>query len=104
MSGDQNWLYISAYEQNLVYVYRKSNPVAYSAGTFTVGKTYTITSLGTTTQSEWNIIAGTNANKRCPFVSPENWTAIISYTTQANIAAAIIIHWPSWILHVSLGS
>lgn len=24
MSGDQNWLYISAYEQNLVYVYRKS--------------------------------------------------------------------------------
>jgi hypothetical protein len=24
MSGDQKWLYISAYEQNLVYVYRKS--------------------------------------------------------------------------------
>jgi hypothetical protein len=24
LSGDQNWLYISAYEQNLVYVYRKS--------------------------------------------------------------------------------
>ena len=25
LSGDQNWLYISAYEQNLVYVYRKSD-------------------------------------------------------------------------------
>ena len=29
MSGDQNWLYISAYEQNLVYVYRKSTVTGY---------------------------------------------------------------------------
>jgi len=62
VSGDKNWLYISATDLNRVYVYRKSNPNTYSAGTFTVGKSYTITSLGTTTQNEWNIIAGTNLN------------------------------------------
>ena len=50
MSGDQNWLYISAYEQNLVYVYRKSivdgqyTQVKQSNGT---PKTLTVSGLST---------------------------------------------------------
>ena len=61
LSGDQNWLYISAYDQNLVYVYRKSQltgqyeyskiintPDIINVGNLNVGGTYIIESVGTT--------------------------------------------------------
>jgi len=47
ISGDQNWIYISDYLNTNVYVYRKDN-TEFTAGYFTVGQTYTITSVGTT--------------------------------------------------------
>ena len=55
ISGDQNWLYISAYEQNLVYAYRKSN-ITVPATIITAGNTYVIQTLGNT---NWNTVAGT---------------------------------------------
>ena len=61
LSGDQNWLYISAYEQNSVYVYRKSavtgqyessniinTPNVIAVGDLNVGGNYIIEVLGTT--------------------------------------------------------
>jgi hypothetical protein len=61
LSGDQNWLYISASDQNLVYVYRKSQltgqyeystiintPDIIDVGNLNVGGTYVIESVGTT--------------------------------------------------------
>jgi len=61
LSGDQNWLYISASDQNLVYVYRKSQltgqyeysniintPDIIGVGNLNVGGIYVIESLGTT--------------------------------------------------------
>jgi hypothetical protein len=61
LSGDQNWLYISASDQNLVYVYRKSQltgqyeysniintPDIINVGNLNVGGIYVIESLGTT--------------------------------------------------------
>ena len=61
LSGDQNWLYISACDQNLVYAYRKSQitgqyeyaniintPDIISVGNLNVGGTYIIESVGTT--------------------------------------------------------
>jgi hypothetical protein len=56
ISGDKNWLYISAIDNNTVYVYRKMN-VSMIATAFTVGNTYVIESLGTT---NWNTVAGTS--------------------------------------------
>jgi hypothetical protein len=47
ISDDQKWLYISDVGNNSVYVYQKSF-IPTSAGSFVVGQTYTITSLGTT--------------------------------------------------------
>ena len=47
LSGDSNWLYISATANNKVYAYRKEN-IPLSAGSFTVGQTYVITEVGTT--------------------------------------------------------
>ena len=41
MSGDQKWLYISAYEQNLVYVYRKSE----IDGQYALSETITVSGL-----------------------------------------------------------
>jgi hypothetical protein len=47
ISGDKNWIYVSDINNNTVYVYQKSF-IPTPAGSFVVGQTYTITSLGTT--------------------------------------------------------
>jgi hypothetical protein len=47
LSGDTNYLFISATDDNQVYVYRKGTN-SYSAGYFEVGQTYQITNLGDT--------------------------------------------------------
>lgn len=46
-SGDQNWIYISDIDNNTVHLYLKSTTPT-TAGYFTIGDTYTITSVGTT--------------------------------------------------------
>jgi hypothetical protein len=56
ISGDKNWLYISDYDNNSVYVYRRNN-VSTPAGFFIVGQTYTITDLGTT---DFTLVGATN--------------------------------------------
>ena len=73
ISGDTNWLYISTnvgdvYVYNLSTItgdYEYSNIIAspnnITAGGFDLGTEYKITSLGTTTQLQWNVIAGTSA-------------------------------------------
>jgi hypothetical protein len=57
ISGDKNWLYISAKtsSDSLVYVYRLTNENV-TAGSFVVGNRYTIVSVGTT---DWNLVADT---------------------------------------------
>jgi hypothetical protein len=55
VSGDQQWIYIGGYEQNVVYAYRKSNIYA-SVTNIIAGNTYIIKTLGTT---DWNVVAGT---------------------------------------------
>ena len=57
ISGDKNWLYISAKtaSDSLVYVYRLTNENV-TAGSFVVGNRYTIVELGTT---NWNTVANT---------------------------------------------
>lgn len=47
LSGDSKWLYISAYDDNKVHVYRKQN-IDLSAGYFNSGSTYIIKELGNT--------------------------------------------------------
>jgi hypothetical protein len=53
LSGDLNWLFISDYNEatptarNKVHVYHRNNTLT-SAGSFTIGATYQITSIGTT--------------------------------------------------------
>lgn len=47
ISDDQNWIYISDYENTSVYVYRKDS-TSFNAGYFVDGQTYTITEVGTT--------------------------------------------------------
>ena len=47
ISNDTNWIYISDTGHTKVYVYRKDQ-IDFTAGYFTVGQTYTITTLGTT--------------------------------------------------------
>jgi hypothetical protein len=62
ISGDTKWLYISDLTHNpgRVYVYRKTNPTTTTVSELTAGRTYTISDLGTTTQTDWNTIAGTS--------------------------------------------
>lgn len=47
VSGDANWMYVSDYENNKVYVYRRQS-IDLDAGYFAVGETYEITELGDT--------------------------------------------------------
>lgn len=47
ISGDTNWIYISATADNKVHVYRKQN-IDLTAGYFVIGETYVITDVGTT--------------------------------------------------------
>jgi hypothetical protein len=47
ISGDKNWLFISATDLNRVYVYRRNN-FNVTAGNFVVGDNYTIVTAGTT--------------------------------------------------------
>ena len=73
ISGDKNWIYISTnigdvYAYNLstatsTYVYAGiiASPNNVNVINFEVGVTYKITNLGTTSQGQWNIIAGTSA-------------------------------------------
>ncbi len=47
ISDDSNWIYISDIDNNQVYVYRRDQ-IETTAGYFTVGQTYTITTVGDT--------------------------------------------------------
>ena len=61
ISGDQNWLYISAYEQNLVYVYRKSQLTGqYEQVTQSDGTPKTITVFGLSAGDNFGYSIATN--------------------------------------------
>ena len=73
ISGDSNWIYVST-DIGHVYVYSMSsvtneytyagiitNPNLVTAGSFDLGAVYKIVSLGTTSQPQWNVIAGTSS-------------------------------------------
>jgi len=47
ISGDQNWIYISDIDNNIIHVYLRSTVIT-SAGYLTIGDTYIITEVGTT--------------------------------------------------------
>ena len=91
LSGDQNWLYISAYDQNLVYVYRKSQitgqyeystiintPNIINVGNLNVGGTYIIESAGTTDFTSLGASSNTVRTKFTCNASPQSGTGTVS--------------------------
>ena len=65
ISDDTNWIYVSAINNNKVYVYRRDN-IELTAGYFEVGQTYTITSVGTT---DWTSIGAIEGKVGITFVA-----------------------------------
>jgi hypothetical protein len=72
--------------QNVVEGIVSTGSTGVSAGSFQVGQQYKITSLGTTTQSQWNTIAGTTGQT---YVVGSLFTAATIGTGSGNGAAAV---------------
>ena len=88
LSGDNNWLYISAYDDNEVHVYRKQN-IQLSPGYFTVGKTYVINQVGDT---DFTALGAVENKVGIIFQSTGTGTAgQTGIATQINYEAAAIV-------------
>ena len=72
--------------QNVVEGIVSTGSTGLSAGLFIVGQQYKITSLGTTTQSQWNTIAGTTGQT---YVVGSLFTAATTGASSGNGAAAV---------------
>ena len=72
--------------QNVVEGIVSTGSAGVSAGSFQVGQQYKITSLGTTTQSQWNTIAGTTGKT---YVVGSLFTAATDGASSGNGAAAV---------------
>ena len=72
--------------QNVVEGIVSTGSTGISAGSFTVGQQYKITSLGTTTQLQWNTIAGTTGQT---YVVGSMFTAATDGASSGNGAAAV---------------
>jgi hypothetical protein len=72
--------------QNVVEGIVSTGSTGVSAGSFIVGQQYKITSLGTTTQSQWNTIAGTTGQT---YVVGSLFTAATNGASSGNGAAAV---------------
>jgi len=72
--------------QNVVEGIVSTGSTGLSAGSFIVGQQYKITSLGTTTQSQWNTIAGTTGQT---YVVGSLFTAATDGASSGNGAAAV---------------
>jgi hypothetical protein len=72
--------------QNVVEGIVSTGSTGISAGSFVVGQQYKITSLGTTTQSQWNTIAGTTGQT---YVVGSLFTAATIGASSGNGAAAV---------------
>ena len=72
--------------QNVVEGIVSTGSTGVSAGSFVVGQQYKITSLGTTTQSQWNTIAGTTGQT---YVVGSLFTAATTGASSGNGAAAV---------------
>lgn len=72
--------------QNVVEGIVSTGSTGVSAGSFIVGQQYKITSLGTTTQSQWNTIAGTTGQT---YVVGSLFTAATDGASSGNGAAAV---------------
>jgi len=72
--------------QNVVEGIVSTGSTGVSAGSFQVGQQYKITSLGTTTQSQWNTIAGTTGQT---YVVGSLFTAATNGASSGNGAAAV---------------
>lgn len=72
--------------QNVVEGIVSTGSTGVSAGSFVVGQQYKITSLGTTTQSQWNTIAGTTGQT---YVVGSLFTAATTGSSSGNGAAAV---------------
>ena len=72
--------------QNVVEGIVSTGSTGVSAGSFKVGQQYKITSLGTTTQSQWNTIAGTTGQT---YVVGSLFTAATTGASSGNGAAAV---------------
>lgn len=72
--------------QNVVEGIVSTGSTGVSAGSFIVGQQYKITSLGTTTQSQWNTIAGTTGQT---YVVGSLFTAATTGASSGNGAAAV---------------
>jgi hypothetical protein len=72
--------------QNVVEGIVSTGSTGVSAGSFQVGQQYKITSLGTTTQSQWNTIAGTTGQT---YVVGSLFTAATAGASSGNGAAAV---------------
>ena len=72
--------------QNVVEGIVSTGSTGVSAGSFTVGQQYKITSLGTTTHSQWNTIAGTTGQT---YVVGSLFTAATTGASSGNGAAAV---------------
>lgn len=72
--------------QNVVEGIVSTGSTGVSAGSFVVGQQYKITSLGTTTQAQWNTIAGTTGQT---YVVGSLFTAATTGASSGNGAAAV---------------
>lgn len=72
--------------QNVIEGIVSTGSTGVSAGSFVVGQQYKITSLGTTTQSQWNTIAGTTGQT---YVVGSLFTATTTGASSGNGAAAV---------------
>jgi len=72
--------------QNVIEGIVSTGSTGISAGSFIVGQQYKITSLGTTTQSQWNTIAGTTGQT---YVVGSLFTAATDGASSGNGAAAV---------------
>jgi hypothetical protein len=72
--------------QNVIEGIVSTGSTGLSAGSFIVGQQYKITSLGTTTQSQWNTIAGTTGQT---YVVGSLFTAATDGASSGNGAAAV---------------
>jgi hypothetical protein len=72
--------------QNVIEGIVSTGSTGVSAGSFQVGQQYKITSLGTTTQSQWNTIAGTTGQT---YVVGSLFTAATDGASSGNGAAAV---------------
>jgi hypothetical protein len=72
--------------QNVIEGIVSTGSTGISAGSFIVGQQYKITSLGTTTQSQWNTIAGTTGQT---YVVGSLFTAATNGASSGNGAAAV---------------